>query len=68
MLIFTALQRLLYINCFPLPSYLPHSVHAGKCSIYLISIPAITQQQATQLGLLPFSRTEIEQKAGAPTL
>lgn len=64
MLIFTALQWLLCINSFPLPSYLPPCVHADECSVYLIYIPALAQQRASQLGLLPFSRTEIAQAPG----
>lgn len=60
MLIFIALQQLLWINCFPLPAYLPHSVHAGKCSIYLISIPAIPQWQASQLGCCPLAEQKPE--------
>lgn len=64
MLIFTALQWLLCINCFPLPAYLPPCVHADECAVYLIYIPALARQRARRLGLLPLSRAEIAQAPG----
>lgn len=66
MLIFTALQWLLCINCFPLPAYLPPCVHADECAVYLIYIPALAQQRAHQLGLLPLNRAEIAQAVLGP--